>query len=290
MSTVQPPASTYQPQTTFPEVTFALKNIGPPSSLYVGREDKLFVTSYNSASGFSVEVHTRMLLPSGVVVPGVQIHVPNSDRSSKTSLIPLAEGFLLNVLVIASAGSAKRGQCYVVVGLSRGDGPVTINHQVMTQGYVFNAGNLVWPGGPMEQPTQGLGYVRTYNGTQPAAGAEINEVVPTGARWRLVALRNNLTTAVAVANRKPAIKLVIGALGAAFSPSPVTQTASLSWAYDTHIGMSSYTAADTTDVVMPIPASILLPAGAVIATATVGIQAADQWAAPNVTIEEWIEP
>lgn len=290
MSTVISPPSGYQPQTTFPEVTFRLKDIAPPSNVYIGREEKIFVTSFNSAAGFSVEVHGRILLPNGIVVPIQTIHTPNTDRSSKTTILDPAEGFLLNVFVKASAGSAKRGQCFVIIGLGRGDGAARTDHQVLIQGYVGNSVNLGWPGGNFVQPGEGPGFIRTYIGTQPAAGAEINETVPTGALWRFISIRNNLVTAVAVANRQVHVVFSQDTSGLARISSPVNQAASLGWVYDTHIGVQFYTPIDATEVYMPLPANLIVHAAGTHTTQTTNIQAADQWSAPVITIEEWIVP
>lgn len=184
-----------------PEVTFDTDDIFPPSQLYVTREDHLFVTSFNGAAGAIVGYAGRIMLPSGEVKAISEVHVPNTNRSIVTTTLPLPEGFLLNLFVFLSAGTVKRGQCYVVVGMGRGTNATPINHQVILQGYVGNNVNLAWPGDRLQQPTEGPGFVYSPVVGNPAAGADIAVVVPAGARWLINQFSGNLHTSAAVANR-----------------------------------------------------------------------------------------
>jgi hypothetical protein len=284
------PPSTYQPQTTVPEVKFKLTDVLPPSNVYVGREDRLQITSFNSAAGFTIEVHTRLLLPSGIVVPGVQIHVPNSNRTAKTDTFSLAEGFLLSVLVVASAGTAKRGQCYVQLGLARGDNTGPILHQIMIQGYVGTNVNQAWPGNRLEQPTDGPGWIRAYTGTQPGVGLNASEAVPTGARWRLMTGQFTLACSAVAANRYVQIQITSAAGIVLRVPAQVAQTANITAVYFCGSGMPIYVPVGDTKYSVPIPNGMFIPAGGLIGTVTLNIDAGDQWSAPILLLEEWIEP
>jgi hypothetical protein len=44
-------STTFESIAQGPEVTFAVKQLQPPSNLYVSREDHFFVDSWNSGSG-----------------------------------------------------------------------------------------------------------------------------------------------------------------------------------------------------------------------------------------------
>ena len=292
MSTVINQPSTYQPESTSPEVTFLLKGIPPPSPQYVTREDIGSITSFNSATGITVEVHGRLLLPNGTVVPFVQSHTPNTDRSSKTDVFAIPEGFLLNLSVFLVAGTAKRGQCYVVVKLGRGQGTARIDHQVLLQGYVGTGVNQAWPGNTLQTPTEGPGWIHTIVGTQPAAGAEVTQVVPTGARWRIISFCLTLTSSVAVANRHPQAALLDASANLIwFTPAfeqQVNSANNITWVFGT--GANPFTSVDGAHHANLLPAYLLALAGYTLETGSTNLQAADQYAAPTISVEEWIEP
>jgi hypothetical protein len=290
VSTVINQPSSYQPQSTYPEISFGTKGIPPPSGLYVAREDVGSITSFCAVTGITLEVHGRVLLPNGTVVPFFQAHQPNSNRTLKTDIFAIPEGFLLNIAVFLAAGSAQRGQCYVAVKLGRGQGAARVDHQVILQGYVGNTVNQAWPGNRLEQPTEGPGIIRSITGTTPAAGVGILETVPTGARWRLVAIQATLSTSAAVANRFVEMIVSVNAIAVLTIPVDGVQTASLSWTYNFGTGVAFWTSGLGTQRLFSMPVGFILPAGSTFQVTAVSIQAADQFTAPNYTIEEWIEP
>ena len=291
MSTVIDQPSSYHPTSTYPEVSFNLRGIPPPSQQYVTREDVGVITSFNAASGIGLEVHGRMLLPNGTVVPFVQTHVPNTDRSSKTDIFAIPEGYLLNVSVFLASGSAKRGQCYVMVKLGRGQATARVDHQVLLQGYVGSSVQQAWPGNRLEQPTEGPGVLRSIVGTTPAAGADISETVPTGARWRPIVFFFSLTTSAAVANRQVRFQLQDASGNIIYHyPSQINQPASQTYYYNFAAGLVQVTPVGLTDYAAPLPIGVAMLAGYKLRTLTAALDVADQFTAPNYEVEEWIEP
>lgn len=265
--------------------------VAPPSDLYMTADDALFITSYNSASGIVVAVRYTMMLLNGRVQTGqIDTHVPNTDRTGKTTTQHLGEGFLLDASVILVSGTAKRGQCYVQVGIARGIGASQFVHRIVMQGYVGTAVHLSWPGNRLEQPTEGPGYIRFITGTNPAAGAEASETVPTGARWRLLMFHIEFTTSAAVANRRPYLYFYTGVFNAMGSPwrsdIPASSAKGVNWAIGA--AMSAATTGDEDPAFMP--SETTLPGGMVISTSTTNLQAADDYSAPGLVVEEWIEP
>lgn len=269
---------------------FANQGLQPPSDLFVSGSDALVLTSYNSATGTSIHVRGILLRTDGVAVPFQFIQVPNADRSAKTTVIPLTEGFLLSAAVFLGSGSAKRGQCYVQLMVARGIETSQVLHRILTQGYVGTAINLTWPGNRLEQPTEGPGFMRAVTGTDRAAGVEILETVPTGARWSLHSMFAQLTTDATVANRIVRLALSDGVNFIVVTPGPANQTASTSWSYNWFKGAVYFTSPSIQNQSVPMPIAAVLLAGYAIQTTTVNIVAGDNWGAPELFVEEWIEP
>lgn len=272
-------------------IQFKNAEVQPPGDLYMTRDDALVITSYNSATGITVHVRYTMLRADGKVIVGaIDTHVPNTDRTAATTRQPLGEGFLLSATVFLGSGSAKRGQCYVQVGIARGVGVAQFIHRIILQGYVGTATNLAWPGNRLEQPVEGPGNIRIITGTNPAAGAEWLEVVPTGARWRLLSLLVTLTTSATAGVRR--VELDIGTLGATVFSSPHynTQLASLtkSFAWACGAALGSQIAGNDDPAVLP--AETTIPAGTRIESTTTNLQVGDDFSAPKYLVEEWIEP
>lgn len=257
--------------------------------LYLAGETWLRVISYNSAAGVVVTVAGRMLHLDGSTSTFRFDHVPATDRSLATAAHQLGEGWLLNVQAYASAGAPLRGQCYVGVELSRGGVSAREPVATLVKDYVAEGQGIAWPGSPVRASIEGPGALRTIVGTNPAAGAEVLETVPTGARWRLLAVRLVLTTDATVANRATALTLDDGANQfARFAPSSVnTASTAVSHTF-TSVG-ASFTSQGFTSPLLD-PAAALLLAGYRIGTQTSNIQAADDYAAPILLVEEWIEP
>jgi hypothetical protein len=277
--------------TALEAVEFLSKGIPPPSNVYIGKDDCLFITTYASAAALRVDVRGRILLGNGRATVLEFSNVPNSNRTANTTLFALGEGWMLNLAIFLGSGACKRGQCYVVVGLAQGLETSHLKHTIIAQGYVGTGVNQAWPGNRLEQPTEGAGWVRRVSGTNPAAGVEVHEAVPTGARWRLLSLFETLVTSATVANRRPVFLFGDASSFTFFNASaPVVQAASLTVFYCASPGLAFDTAPDATRVNLGIPTSMLLGAGFTIDTLTTNLQAGDDWIAPSMLVEEWIEP
>jgi hypothetical protein len=144
---------------------------------------------------------------------------------------------------------------------------------------------------PFSESTQSIrGRIRSITGTDPAAGAEVSETVPVGAKWRLISFSVTLVTAVAAANRSPALIIDDGTNILYYSTLHAVQTASLTRIYQYAQGSYWVSAADANGVYQDgLPGLYLMP-GWRIRTLTTNIQAADNWGAPQYSIEEYVEP
>lgn len=256
--------------------------------VYVRGDDQVRVTSFNAAAGVTLAIEGRFLGQDGFPNVFAERHVPNTDRSAGTSTFSIGEGFLLNLMVRASGGSPRRGQCFVLLELVRGRGATLTPMMGLLQGYVTDTSRVFWPGMPAAESASGPGNIRSVTGTNPAAGAEISETVPTNARWRLMALGATLVTSAAVGNRTPTLVVDDGAAEIGGSYTNLNHTASTTIRYMFGDTGTAPTQAGGRSL-GPLFGPIVLPAGARIRTVTASIDVADDWGAPTMLIEEWIE-
>jgi hypothetical protein len=271
-----------------PDVRFLTSGVPPPSVIYVGPDDKLFVVVLNSAANAQIEVSYQVIRADGSLTLFDQTFVVTSDRISNGFFIPLPEGYLLHVNLRAASALVRRGQFYTKAQLRRG-GPVT-THLVaeLCAGCPDNQHDVSWPTMNPQGSIEGPGMLRAIVGTDPAAGAEISETVPTGARWRLRGVVATLVTDATVANRQPSLVLDDGANVYArmpFDSAQVgTQTIAYSWACGGNPANGSTVARG-----MPLNDQAYLFQAHRFRTATAGLVAGDNWSAPVYLVEEWIE-
>ena len=260
---------------------------GAPA-LYLTGEESLRVTSFGSVAGVELAVRSRYLDVEGQLIPSSDRHVPHSDRSVASTIHPLGRGWLVGVQVYATVGPPRIGQVFVVVELVRGDGAAATPLQPLFSGYVTATQRLGWPGSPLHSSTEGRGVLRSITGTNPAAGVEVSETVPTDARWHVLAFAVTLVTSAAAANRELSLTFDDGATVFARVPSGYTHIASLTRLYSAYIGAVRNAAAQDTTQTFPLP-DLHLQGGYRIATATTNKQAGDDYGAPQLLVEEWIE-
>ncbi len=238
----------------------------------------LFIESYSSAY---LIVQIRGFSSVEQIIAN---HETTGDRYVKTSTIPISEFPIMLTARTVETG-VSRGECFVKVSV-RAEGIVVA---LLFAGYVTDAGAPVYPGGKIESSVEGPGLIRMITGTDPAAGNEISETVPTGARWRFISLSSVFIASADVANRTPKLKFGAG-MDTVFSTGEsavltASQTAFISFA---DVGQEDISA--ILSLVQCVPANLILKAGDIIGTNTGGIQAADNWLAPTLLVEEWIEP
>lgn len=132
------------------------------------------------------------------------------------------------------------------------------------------------------------GRIISITGTDPEPAEEISETVPPRRRWKLLALSLTFVTGIAGADRK--IRLIIDDgtnVLFQFSISQI-QIASKTYYYSFADMSVDETFADPY-LFHPFPA-LKLHAGYRIRTNTLLLKAADNFAAPQLLVEEWIDP
>jgi hypothetical protein len=266
------------------------------SSSYLTGEDALRLTVLNSVAGLVVTLSGRFLplpAPGDTAPPHVQAFalpmVPTSNRVATTLTQKFGEGWLLDFSVRVSTGTPLKGQTYAIVTVGRGDSTAFVELSELACGYVTAQERLGMIDVGQSSATDGGGAPRAIVGTTPAAGADIVETVPTGARWQLQAFEATYVTSVAVANRQPSLVIDDGAnVYAEFDGSAVTP-ASTTMRYSARVGMQNNETHISSNLQNWGLSPFVLPAGHRIRTATAGIQAADQWGSPKYSVIEWLE-
>jgi len=148
---------------------------------------------------------------------------------------------------------------------------------------------VMYPGDQTVDPSGGVGNIRSITGSVPAAGAEISEACPVGARWEPVSFTFSLTTSAAVGNRVVALTIDDGA-NIYFRDSPnVVQAASLTDIYCFAQGQSKLAAPFASDVLGNLPARLTMLAGHRIRTVRAAGDVADQYTAPQYLVRETFE-
>lgn len=255
----------------------------------VAKDDAIRVDVYNATSGVTILLVIRMLRPNGDVIDLTRQVVPTSDRLVSTNTFPLPEGWLYSVSA-RNDGFTRVGQTYVVANLVKSGQAVPSYGQALMMGYVAGGYVLGWPGAVHHLHTAVPGLVRSVAGTDPAAGIEVSETVPTGARWRLFALRAELITSVVVANRRPHVVIDDG-VNTLFDVSvPNTVPASSTREYSFVAGYPITQDLGFNEVTVPLPALLDLMAGYRIRTRTEGLDVGDNWNTVRLYVMEWIDP
>lgn len=257
--------------------------------VYLEGEDNLQISSINSLAGAQVTVVGRLLDLSGRITPFQQIHNPSSNRTLSSTLLRLGDGWLLNLSVQITAGNPTHGQTWVRVQLVRGMEGATFALGTLVAGYATASQPLGWPGSPVGTTLDGQGAIRSIIGATPGAGAEISETVPTGARWEILAIRFQLVTAVAVANRLPVVLFNDGSNDYFHTETATVQAASLTNNYAFGQGLPHVADSVAYAQLGGLPVNNRLLAGHRWRTVTSNIQPADQLSLVQYVVREWLE-
>jgi hypothetical protein len=263
--------------------------IASPFQFTTNGDDNLRIVSQNSATGVTIAIQGRRLDDKGLIIPFAHVHTPNTDRSAKTQDYLFGAGALLNLTVFVSAGTPLVGQTFVKLQLIRGITGATVVLGTLLQGYVTPQLHLGWPGSPIVQSTDGPGCLRTILGSDPAAGQEISELVPTGARWELKAIGAGFTTDGTVAARRPGLVFNDGVANYGRIPSSLNQDASEFFGHTWTQGVALPIFAGVGYGYGPLPTGKYLLAAWRIKTITENLQAGDNWDNPRYLVEEWLE-
>lgn len=261
----------------------------PYNFLFTG-EDNIRVTSHNSQTGVVIAIQGRMWSAGAGIRPFGHVHVPFTDRSARTEVFTMGEGYLLNVSVFASQGTPRMGQTFVRVQVIRGSTGATYVLGTLVQDYLTSNQDLAWPGSPIRRSSDGPGYVRTLEGTSPGAGNEVNEAVPTGASWDIESIQVELTTDATVLQRFPQIQFQNGVttLVSIWPTGGVPQSTQRKIFWVKGMPMDASTTFQDSQV-QGLPTTMVLRGGQSFRTNTGNLQAADAYGSVDFQVTERLE-
>ena len=288
--------------------SFYIFGIAPPSQLYIQRDDVLLLTVSSSIAPESVTFQVRMIeayksgsvggqpdtpakgtaapTPATTIVSGSVTLQTNAAYGVVQQLVPLSEGFLLSVSAIAqNAGS--RGVTFVRAQLLRaGSGVASTSAQLLADYATFRQA-VSWPGGRVLSPNEGAGNLFAVTLANPAAGADWTVTIPTFCRRRVAAVVAQLVTNATVASRIPEIRVQSGSVleyvGTPTLAVPASTTAQVCGSPSVSTAI-----AGQVDVMIPLGQPLIMPGGSKLQSATLGLQAGDQWSNVTILFEEWL--
>ena len=259
-----------------------------PATLYMTGEDTLEVAAINTVTNQTVLVTGRFLNLDGTITPFAHEVRPGAARTLALIIRGFGDGWLLNLTAHAGVSGTLTGQTYARVRLVRGHTSGATVLGTLIAGYVTTVQSLAWPGTPLKSSLDGQGWLRSVGGTDPAAGVEITETVPTGARWRVHALSAALVTDATVANRIATLVIDDGATILYSIDPAAVQPATQNIRYSGGPGSQRLGAVNSSSI-WNLPIDLLLLAGWRLRTSTNALQAGDNWGAPQLWIEEYLE-
>ena len=269
-------------------VGFTRHGIAPGAFSYVTRDDRLYLRSRNSVTGAVVRLSGRLHQPDGHIHEFTYLHTPATDRSVSLESFDIGEGYIVGLAVDVASGTVRRGHCFIELGLLRGLTAAASVRQVLGRDYVTDGDGWGWPGAPIKSSLHGPGILRSITGTDPAVDTEISEAVPTNARWLVRSVRFTLVTDANAATRRVHLVIDDGTTTLLDIGAGGTQTASVTKSYNAFPEGPSATSV-TAEVYLTLPGNLMLLQGFQLLTATQFLQATDNFGAPQLYVEEWLE-
>lgn len=262
--------------------------IATPFQFYVDGTDHLRIVSHNSLAGVELAVAGRFIDATGGLSAFRFTHTPNTNRSSRTTDHPLGRGYMMNLVAFASAGTPTWGQTYVQVKLIRGLTGATIVLGTLLAGYVTAVQELAWPGSPIRPSTDGPGWARSITEADPPAGSDIVVTVPAGAIWLAKTIYTTLVTDAVAGSRNPYLLHRIDGTAAIYYIGPGSIGPSFGADYFWCDGGENRVVGANVINYINVPPNLRLRGGASYEIKGLG-SAGDNFAAPQLQVEEWLE-
>lgn len=270
-------------------VTFASKDVDPPSRVYLQRDDNLVVTILSAILAEFVTVTARLWLAAEDRITTIQFQTRAvaAAYTPLTAFVNMAEGYLLSVTVNANSAS-QLGQTHCVVFVNRGNptSGTNVNAGVLINGYVTNGEQASWPDSTPQRPGAENGSRRIIPVNPTAAGADWNFTVENGAMWEVISIVGQFAASAAAANRQIQLSLTDGLRLLWNVPSNVNVTAAQVAQWSAYQALPP-AGVPALDVFSLVPPRNMLRAGDIIQSSTANIQAGDQWSAVVITAREW---
>lgn len=272
-------------------VTFNVKNVAPPSPLYVQRDDVLVLQAISGVGGNLFTATARLLLPDGSISIIQQVLRPTGLYAAAQLAIVLSEGYLLSVAVACNSAST-RGIAFAAAFIARGGTTAASAALGLFSDYVTVRQVVSWPGGRQIHPTEGPGNMRVITVAVPATGAEWTQTVQNGARWRIMGIEAKLITAVAVAARVPKVQFFDTLSSLPFYTAVPSQAVAAATTVQVCAAPGAASSApELTTVNQALPTDMILSGlnPTTISSLTSLLQAGDAYTNISLFVEEWLD-
>lgn len=252
-------------------------------------EDALRVTCISAYTGVVVRIAARRLSDKGEILANVwTLSVPSTYQSASGDF-QLGVGALFNLSISQLGSGPQLGGAFIVAQLVRGTGSAAVVLATLVQGYITGLQAQAWPGSPVSYSTEGLGGLRLITGTQPAAGSEILETVPNGARWQVLRFSAQLVTSAAAGVREPHFALTAGPTTETEVIPGVGQNPSVTMNWFWAPGVLNVASAGGNYVQVGVPDPLFVAGLENLTTHTLNLAAGDQWRFVSYVVREWLE-
>ena len=272
---------------------FIVDKIPAPTALYIQEDSVLMFNLTNiSVAQQNIIVRATMLRSDdGELTTSETIITANAGAAAvNPPVVPLCEGFLLEVSLFGATLNALRGQLYAEVFLARNPTVDTKFIQSLFAGYIIGNKMASWPGNTNYLPADGQGAVVIRGVGNPGAGNEWTFFTNPNTRARLVSLQATFTASAAVATRFPAIILQpnVGQ-NICTSGDQVGVTASQAVTFSWFKGAMHTTNGTAPNRCCPIPDPCWFRVNSRIQSTTANLQAGDTWTNILMEWEEWVD-
>lgn len=247
--------------------------------------------SFEHGASFSLQVITRSETTDVFEVLGATkegpfrfTFTPNGTNAAETRTFAIPDVPIFVSLHTSGIGIGP-GEMIGTIYLRAGETRIL----QLCAGPVSTSQGIQWPATMHIPVMPGRGSIQSTTGTNPAAGAEVSQVVPDNQAWIVRAFHIDLVTDANAANRRVHFRFRICGMNPGVEVvSPVDQTASTTRRYHLLPGAAIPTTSDDDDIYISLPNDVILISGIGIQTDTVNGQAGDDFGAPQIGIEQFM--
>lgn len=227
---------------------------------------------------------TQTCVLSGFTKSGAFSHsfVPTNNLGGQRFTFPMSE-IPISISLFTPNFGLQELQTYAQVSLQ-------INGDVaylLAAGYINSPGVVTWPQGQIKGPLDDTGEFLARAGADPAAGAEATFTPTANKLSKPHSFTVTLVTDATAANRQVTLRIQRDGNVVYRIPAPAVQTASTTVIYCFGKDLPSTNGATALVQSIPMPDGIVLTENDTIDTVTTNLQAADNFGAPRVFMEEF---
>lgn len=257
------------------------------SGVPVRTRDVIVLRILNTTANTTIQFGGRVLKQDGTQVDINQQLVLAPNVVVREISIPLLDGWLLSFQVNAQDAAFAYATMYVEAFLSFGTGTSTQRYRTLFSDYLDARSAIAWPHIERIVPGEGPGDIRSLSSPNPAAGAEINDVLTAELKYHFKSLSFTLVTDATAANRRVSLEILEDSGGVvAQIPVQVAQTASLTWRYTFAMGVPVILDTVGLLMVLPIP-DMFMNGDYEINTVTQNLQPGDNFSGYVANLNAW---